>query len=298
MVAAVFASAATTGPALRAQSPAAVEPTAQNATDVPVSHPEFEAATIEPSGVCEGGGVPQPGRLRLRCMTVRALIQMAHGYFENGLSYTPKTLQISGGPGWTGSDHYDIEATTKGSPSQALMRGPMLQALLEDRFKLKFHRETKQGAVYELKVAKGGIKMTPMAEGSCTLVNLKRPPLLSGSSPANLCGAETRKKSGQTLTVSVHGIGVAELARGLLVELTGRTVIDKTGIAGLFDLHIEFTPEQNTPTNIPSALASADDAAGPTIFTALQEQLGLRLKSSRGPVEVLVIDHVERPSGN
>jgi uncharacterized protein (TIGR03435 family) len=128
-----------------------------------------------------------------------------------------------------------------------------------------------------------------MEEGSCTPVDLKRPTTDSGA--ANLCGTETRKKNGQMLTVSVHGISLADLADGLLVELAGRTVIDKTGIGGLFDLRIEFTPEQNTPT-------STDDAAGPSIFAALQEQLGLRLESAREPVKLFVIDHVERPSGN
>ncbi len=85
--------------------------------------------------------------------------------------------------------------------------------------------------------------------------------------------------------------GFADLADGLLVELAGRTVIDRTGIGGLFDLHIEFSPDQNT-------LASTDDAAGPSIFTALQEQLGLKLESARGPVKSFVIDRIERPSGN
>ena len=264
-IVAVIVLAGTTTLALRAQS--AAEP--------PAPHPEFEAAVIRPSGVCEGGGAPQPGRLKLRCITVGALIQMAYGYFANGFSYTPKILQISGAPGWVDSDRYDIEAAAEGNPSQAVMRGPMLQALLEERFRLRFHRETTEGPVYALTVAKGGIRMARMAEGSCT----------------PLCGTETRKKNGQMLTVSVHGISLADLADGLLVDLAGRTVIDKTGIGGLFDLHVEFTPEQNTPT-------STDDAAGPSIFTALQEQLGLRLESARGPVQLFVIDHVERPSAN
>jgi uncharacterized protein (TIGR03435 family) len=276
---AVFVFAGTTGLALRAQS----------AGVAPVSHLEFEAAVIRPSGVCDGGGAPQPGRLRLRCITVGALIQMAYGYFANGFSYTAKILQISGAPGWVDSDRYDIEATAEGNPSQAVMRGPMLQALLEDRFGFRFHRETTEGSVYALTVAKGGIRMARMEEGTCTPVDLKRP--TTGSGAANLCGTETRKKNGQMLTVSVHGISLADLADGLLVELAGRTVIDRTGIGGLFDLHIEFSSDQNAPI-------ATDDAAGPSIFTALQEQLGLKLESARGPVKLFVIDRVERPSGN
>src|SRR5258707_10444307 len=126
---------------------------AQSQTDSSPSHAQFEVATIKPSGVCEGGGTPQPGRLKLRCLTVAALIQMAHGYFANGSSYTPKIVQISGAPGWANSDRYDIEATAEGNPIQALMRGPMLQALLENRFKLKFHNDTREGAVYALTVS-------------------------------------------------------------------------------------------------------------------------------------------------
>jgi uncharacterized protein (TIGR03435 family) len=248
---------------------------AQSAVGAPASRPEFEAAAIRPSGVCEGGGAPQPGRLRLRCVTVGALIQMAYGYFANGSSYTPKVLQISGAPGWVDSDRYDIEATAEGNPDQATMRGPMLQALLEDRFRLRFHHETTEGAVYALTVAKGGIRMARMDAGNC----------------APLCGTETRKRSGQMLTVSVRGISLADLADGLLVELAGRTVIDKTGIGGLFDLRVEFSPDRNST-------ASTDDAVGPSIFTALQEQLGLKLESARGSVKLFVIDHVERPSGN
>jgi uncharacterized protein (TIGR03435 family) len=247
---------------------------------------QFEAATIKPSGVCEGGGTPQPGRLKLRCVTVGALIQMAHGSFANGVSYTPKIVQISGGPGWINSDRYDIEATAEGNPSQAVMRGPMLQALLENRFKLGFHNETREGAVYALTVSKSGVKMPTMAEGSCTPIDLKHPPV-PGPVSANFCGTETRKKNGQILTVNVHGISMADLANGLLAELTGKTVIDKTGLDGIFDFHLEYSPDQT------------DDATrGPSIFTALQEQLGLKLEATKGPVKVFVIDRLEKPSDN
>ena len=102
---------------------------AQSQSNAPAAHPQFEVATIKPSGICEGGRTPLPNRLKLKCVTVAGLIQLAHGYFANGVSYTPKILQVSGGPNWLNSDRYDIEATADGNPSQALMRGPMLQAL-------------------------------------------------------------------------------------------------------------------------------------------------------------------------
>src|SRR5580658_8322907 len=91
------------------------------------SRPEFEVAAIRPSGDCVGGGQPQPGRLSLKCASASALIQMAYGYFANGVSYSPTILQVRGAPGWLPSDRYDITATAQGNPSQAVMRGPMLQ---------------------------------------------------------------------------------------------------------------------------------------------------------------------------
>ncbi|HXJ38297.1 MAG TPA: TIGR03435 family protein [Bryobacteraceae bacterium] len=207
-------------------------------------------------------------------------------------------LQIEGGPGWIASDRYDIEATAEGNPSQALMRGPMLQALLENRFKLRFHNEIRLGSVYVLTVAKRGVRMPSMAEGSCTHVDLKHPPSPSalGLASANFCGTETRKKNGQILTASVHGISLAALADGLLAELSGRTVIDKTGLDGLFDFHLEFSLDQTAPNN--SDAPAPADAVGPSIFTALQEQVGLKLESTKGPVKVFVVDHIEQPSAN
>jgi uncharacterized protein (TIGR03435 family) len=272
---------------------------AQSQADAPVSRPQFDVASIKPSGACEGGGVPQPGRLKLKCLTVGSLIQMAHGYFANGSSYTPRILQISGAHGWVDSDRYDIEATAEGNPSQALMRGPMLKALLESRFKLRFHNEIKEGTVYVLTVARNGVKIPPTAENSCTPVDLSHTPPVSGlgSAPTNLCGTETRQKKGQTLTVNVHGISMPDLADGILAELTGQTVVDKTGLGGLFEFHIEFTPDRAPPNNIGSAV-SIDENAGASIFVALQEQLGLKLESAKGPVKMFVIDHIERPSGN
>ena len=147
-----------------------------------VVRPEFEVAAIRTSGNCTGGGKPQTGRLTLNCITVSALIQMAYGYFADGVSYTPNVVHLRGNvPAWVNSYHYDIAAEASGEPSQALMRGPMLQRLLEDRFHLQFHRGKEQGPVYFLAVARGGIRMSRTASGGCSPVNLK--PL--GSPPAS-----------------------------------------------------------------------------------------------------------------
>jgi uncharacterized protein (TIGR03435 family) len=188
------------------------------------------------------------------------------------------------------ADRYDIEATAGGNVSQAVMRGPLLQALLEDRFQLKFHREVREGAVYVLSLAKGGIRMPAMAEGGCRPVDLKNPaaPPAPGQAAAELCGTETRKKNGALLTVNVRGISMSDLADGLFTELAGRPVIDKTGLSGLFQFHVEFSPDD----------AAVDVAAGPSLFTALREQAGLKLEAGKGPVPMFVVDRVERPGEN
>jgi uncharacterized protein (TIGR03435 family) len=242
--------------------------------------PQFEVASIRSSGDCTGGGQPQPGRLTLRCVTVRALIQMAYGYFANGVSYTANVLDMRA-PAWTDSEHYDIVATAGGETRQAVIRGPMLQALLEERFRLRFHRETVQGPTYLLTVAKGGAKLSQMAEGSC----------LPGGAPPP-CGTETRKQNGSILTVNVHGIGVGAFADGLLSQLAGRRVIDQTGLEGLFDFHVEYAPDTEAVNG------GTVDISAPSLAVALQQQLGLKMTHGTGAVPVFVVDHVERPSAN
>ena len=259
-------------------------------------HPEFEVAAIRPSGDCAGGEQPQPGRFKIKCVSVSALIQLAYGYFANGVSYTPTLLQVRGAPGWVLSDHYDITATAKGNPSQAVMRGPMLQALLEDRFHLQFHRASEQGPVYFLTVVKTGIKMQKLPPEGCMPVDL-RP---SGNPPAAgtvVCGTEARKKIGTTLSVTVHGVSMTALADGVLSQLAQRTVIDKTGLTGLFTVQLQYTPDQDMRPE-EAVLRKSDDTELPSLFTAVQEQLGLKLTASKGPVPVFIIDRVEKPSAN
>ena len=118
-----------------------------------------------------------PGRLRLGCSvsTVKGLVQMAYVLFANGHVNPPWTgsVPVNGGPAWINSDRYEIDAKAESPQSQGMMHGPMLQTLLEDRFKLKVHRETGEVPVYELTVAKGGIKMQHLKERSCTPVDFE-----------------------------------------------------------------------------------------------------------------------------
>jgi uncharacterized protein (TIGR03435 family) len=167
-----------------------------------------------------------------------------------------------------------------------MMMGPMMQELLEDRFQLKIHRQTTEGPVYFLTVARRGPKLNLFTEGSCTPYStLPRPPLQPGT---EYC--ERIISGGKSPSVEAKGATLDEFSKTLRV-LVGRPVIDKTGITGRFDIRFEFSHVGIEPVD-------SDPTGPPSIFIALQEQLGLRLEPAKGPVEMLVIDRIERPTGN
>jgi uncharacterized protein (TIGR03435 family) len=169
----------------------------------------------------------------------------------------------------------------------------MLQPLLAERFKLKAHTETKQLPVYELIVAKGGPKLKEATPGDTYANGFKGPDGVGR-------GGMMRMGRGQ---LTGQGVPITTLTN-LLSQQLQRTVVDKTGLTGKYDLELNWTPEQGEgglgpPPGAASPQAEpAPDATGPSIFTALQEQLGLKLQSTKGPVETLVIDHAEMPSEN
>jgi uncharacterized protein (TIGR03435 family) len=179
-------------------------------------------------------------------------------------AYDVKAYQIVG-PDWLNSDaaSYDIIATASRETSSQQIR-LMLQSLLAERFRLAVHRETRVLPVYELVVGKNGPRLTPAAPGGRSMTN---------------------SKNG---TVSATNVSMAELAHQLSrTSAIGRPVFDKTGIEGAFDFTYEYTPDDN------------DSAGRPSIFTALQQKLGLKLEAAKGPVEVVVIDHAEKvPTAN
>jgi uncharacterized protein (TIGR03435 family) len=255
------------------------------------SRPQFEVASIKRNSTCGdergGGPPPSPGRVNALCTTVQNFIHAAYITFADGVGLNPATLDISG-PGWTQSETYDVVATAEGNAPLAQMAGPMMQALLEDRFKLKIHRETKEGAVFFLTVAKGGVKLEPTKEGSCDAIDWNHLPSPAPGKPLpTFCGNQYMSSKGSTVTMTAHGITMGLLAAGSLARIVGRPIVDKTGLSGAYDIKMEFTPGNS----------ASDESAAPSIFTALQ-QLGLKLEPGKGPVESLVIDHVERPSEN
>jgi uncharacterized protein (TIGR03435 family) len=275
--------------------------------------PQFDVASIKPctSGVLPsagGGGraslgnaSPSPGRFSVKCQPVKALITMAYVLFEGGKprgASSLKLLPVVGGPGWIDSEAYTINAETEDNASPALMEGPMLQALLEDRFKVKTHRETKEVSVYDLTVAKSGFKLHEAKEGSCTTVdfaNLERPRPEPGEKP--YCGQVVIRMKGPNWAVEVHSMTLDEFSKWLDSGLD-RIVANKTGIAGKFDFQLEFAPDETTP-GYRSMSKDGDELSGaPSLFSVLQQQFGLKLVPSKGPGDFLVIDSVERPSGN
>jgi uncharacterized protein (TIGR03435 family) len=243
--------------------------------------PRFEAASIKVNNLGENqlpgaDFAAQGGRLHVRNNPMQNVIRNAYGVRQRFL--------LVGGPDWIDSDRYDMEARAEGNPGNDQMMS-MLQSLLEDRLKLKVHRETREVPVYDLTVAKGGPKLTAYTEGSCVNFdpNNPPPPLAPGEKRREGCGNNLISRGMWTASKVEMG-SVA----GAISVIVRRKVIDKTGLTGLFNVRMELPPD---PLN-------ATDPTAPSIFTLLEEQMGLKLESSKGPAEVLVIDHIERPSEN
>ena len=197
-------------------------------------------------------------------------------------AYRVRNFQLASGPGWLGSDRFDIQARP---PENAKQDNPArTRALLRDRFKLVVHTDTKQEQVYALVVDRGDGRLGPQLKPSTKVCE-------SQPGTANPCGMNTSvNDAGGTLTG--NGQTMEQLVAALGSFGLNRMVIDRTGLTGAFDIELKWRPEN---------LRSADAAQGsdlPSIFAALQEQLGLRLDSQRGPVEFLYVDSIERPTAD
>jgi uncharacterized protein (TIGR03435 family) len=269
---------------------------------------QFEVASLKPDNGCEnqrrfGNLSPSPGRLEMPCVTLRGLVQYAWGMFRDGATVNLEPLHIEGGPAWIQSERYSLTAKAETAVRTETLAGPMLQALLDERFRLKVHRETRQAPVYVMGIAKSGLKLQPLAQGACTPIDLTHPPapapLKPGDPLPNLCGAMVVRPAGNgAIVMEIRGSTMTQLAQRLSGS-AGRTVIDQTGIHGQYNFHLEFTPDrgaQRQPVTPNTPEPSADSA--PDLFVALQDQLGLKLSPDRGPVIFLIIDHVERPTAN
>ena len=243
---------------------------------------QFEVASIKPSSPDAHGSsmlTDRVGGLNVENMPLRALITNAYGI---------RDFQLSGGPGWIATERYDIIAKPEKAESAAPPElnkmtedqrksrneewSERVRSLLADRFGLVVHKETKEQPVYVLTVAKGGPKLTVV------------------TTPGDRQGISGNRGRTQGFAATI-----AMLANNLS-STTGRPVVDKTGLTAKYDWVLEWTPD--VPATQNAEASQSVDSPGPTIFTALQEQLGLKLESSKGPVENIVIDHVDRPSAN
>jgi uncharacterized protein (TIGR03435 family) len=261
------------------------------------ARPQFEVASIKPTGSRGGGSMrPMPGRLTASA-PLRVLMEAA---------YHVQPFQIVGGPEWVEWDGYAIDAKAAGQPEHAQMM-LMLQSLLEDQFQLRAHRESREMPIYALAPARGGLKLPPPRDGSCVEQTEVLGPLADpgarmqppgeGPTLAPRCGGLDVPLEAGGARIRGGKVPMAEFVR-VLSRVLGRTVTDRTGFAGVFDVNLDFLPDDTTvglPPPPPGAIPFV--TASPSIFSAVQ-QLGLRLESTKGPVEVLVIDHVERPSAN
>ncbi|HEX3374198.1 MAG TPA: TIGR03435 family protein [Edaphobacter sp.] len=274
------------------QTSAATVGAAQPDVTSEVKVPAFDVVSVKPnkseSGMIRIMG--KPDGYAASNVSLKMLIQNAYGIRED---------LISGAPSWADSARFDIDAKVAGSDVEALkkltpeQRRLILQPLLADRFKLKIHTETKQLPVYELVLAKGGSKLKEATPGDTYANGFKGPDGIGR-------GGMMRVGRGQLTAQAVPTTGLANM----LSQQLHRTVLDKTGLTGKYDLELNWTPDQGSdpmfkgPDGGQHSSDAAPDSSGPSIFTAVQEQLGLKLQSAKGPVETLVIDHVEMPSEN
>ena len=242
-------------------------------TAQPATHPAFDVASIRPH-------TPLPhershiwssssdGNFRTMNVSLKAIIQYAFDIPES---------RIIDAPAWTSSQPFDIEAKSDDAVAQRLHDLPsdqakpiklaMIQSLLADRFGLKTHREQRQLPIYELVVARSGSKLTQSKSDGLTINH----------------GPDHFNGQGITLPLIAQ-----ELSRD-----AGRVIIDKSGITGRFDIDLRWQPDDAPPVRL-----NGEETSFPSLFTALQEQLGLHLEAAKGPVEVLVIDDVHPPSSN
>lgn len=254
----VVAATALTASCAPAQTPTPVKPMASDA------HPSFAVATIKPHDPNSGhqGFDAKGDRVTARDQSVASMMMFAYGIHPS---------QIVGAPDWVSNQRWDVEGTsdTPGEPNLRQQQ-EMLERLLADRFGLHFSREKRELTVYAIQPAKGGPKLKPAA---------------NPDAEADQDGSG----HGTEFNLRFTSVSMTEFAMGMQFFVHDRPVVDQTGLTGRYDLTLRYTYDE---------ARSTDPNAPPGLFTAIQEQLGLKLMPTKAPVDVFVIDHVEPPSAN
>jgi uncharacterized protein (TIGR03435 family) len=238
------------------------------------ARPAFEVASIKPAQTRGFMNISPSGQVSVSGMTVKGLLTFA---------YKLRDDQVLGGPAWIATEVWAIQAKAPdGRDMQdAEVIRQMLQSLLQDRFQLKVHNESRDFSVYLLSVGKNGPKVSPYQEQSAPPRSPPGPPLRG-----------LLRRNGDDIAAT--GVRMSSLA-SFLGQFIGRPVLDQTGLEGEYDFKLHWLPAPPTQVGGPDAVAG--DPAGPSIFTAIQD-IGLKLDAVKAPMEVLVIDSVSKPSEN
>jgi uncharacterized protein (TIGR03435 family) len=250
------------------------------------SQPSFEVASVKRNNSGDPRTMVQmaPGRMTIANVPAHVLIESA---------YRIQGYQVLGGPSWLNSDRFDIVAKVESNqaPEQVAL---MIRALLVDRFKLMVHTEKRELPIYTLVMAKNdgklGAKLRPVATDCAAVLGRGNgSPAIPQPGERMPCGLRVIPGS-----IAAAGIPLAFVADSL-ARFVNRVVTDRTGLSGYFDVELEWAPDQLTqPPGVD--VSPTSDPNGPSLFTALQEQLGLKLESTKGPVDVVVVDNVEQPT--
>jgi uncharacterized protein (TIGR03435 family) len=243
------------------------------------ARPSFSVTSVKPNHMdcCTSGGVGDGGSVN-RHVTLKGLI---------GTAYRIQGFRISGGPGWIDTERYDVDGKADDPKADFDQLRLMLRSLLEDRFGLKVHRETRTTAVYALVVDKNGPKIKPSADQLS-------PDVHGPSAPGSALPNHGALRFGPGSVIG-NAVQLSFFCSGFLSDATERVVIDRTKLTGRYDIKLHWAPDESAANSLGNS--NAGDS-GPSIFTAVLEQLGLRLESTKAPVEVLVIDHAEKPDAN
>lgn len=255
------------------------------------SRPSFDAASIKPGDSLSGfQQVRLVGdRLAATDASLRALVQFAYQTRDGRRFFTS---QIVDAPRWVEIDRFDVQAKagTAGGTIAPRQLQLMTQVMLEDRFHLRIHREMRELPVYDFVASKGGTKLKLAADQTPTAID-GDPIALDPSAPRGRFKQIGRPSPSGAITLVITGTAVTMTAFiNMLQQYVDRPIVNSSGAAGLYDVRLEF--------GLAPSQSATEEAPGVSVFTAVQEQLGVKLDALKKPIEVLVIDHAERPTAN